>query len=400
MDRKTFLFLSVILFASLGIGAAVLAFNTHPGRFAALGLYAALVLLFVYINSRCFTNGSFVPARRYLLLLALALSVGIQLFDATPYAGFYFVIISAAALFHHRARFSAPFTAAAMLLSMLLLLYHSGFDFAEFWRSHGNYLLPRMFMLTGIVIARYAVRTGNKNRELAEKLQQSSLRLEDALDRLQANMQELKDTADLRAREALMQELHDRLGHLLTTASIGMQAVGVLIGRDAEAAKARLELAAGQIQQAVQSLRHVMDGTPALDEEGLGFTRSLMRLIGETETHADVAIRHNLRAENAEALDALPVQTRKFLFSALTEGLTNGIQHGAAKNFMLSLICGGGEVSFRLRDDGSGFDALKMGYGLLKMRREAQRLGAALQMDGSGGCMLDIRIPPQMGEAL
>ena len=87
MDRKTFRFLSVILFASLGVGAAVLAFNTHPGRFAALGLYAALVLLFVYINSRCFKGETFVPARRYLLFLAMALSAGIQLFDATPYAG-------------------------------------------------------------------------------------------------------------------------------------------------------------------------------------------------------------------------------------------------------------------------------------------------------------------------
>ena len=48
--------------------------------------------------------------------------------------------------------------------------------------------------------------------------------------------------AQLRAREALMDELHDKLGHTLTTVSVVAQAANVLVDTDTAAAKSKLRL--------------------------------------------------------------------------------------------------------------------------------------------------------------
>jgi signal transduction histidine kinase len=394
MDRKAFLITSGVMYSTLALGCAILFFNDHPDRFIALGLYALLALLFAYINHLNYRDGRY---SRWLLAAALALCLGIQFFDASGYPGFYFVILGCAAMFHLKLRFSGPFAALTVLLSLLPAL-HGDYTLAAIGTACGRYLLPRAFILAGIVIARYALLAGNKNRELAEQLQKKSAQLEEAFSQLQAGMEELKETADLRAREALMRELHDKLGHLLTTALIGAQAAEVLMDRDAQAAKARLGLAAEQIRQAMQALRRVITGGSLLDEEDQGFTQRLKLLISEAETHAGVVIRNDLDAQDAAALDALPAQVRVFIYNALTEGLTNGTRHGAARAFDFSLAHTADGWTFALRDDGRGFGELRPGYGLTKMRRDAERMGGTLQIDGSQGCSLAVCLPENAGE--
>jgi signal transduction histidine kinase len=87
-----------------------------------------------------------------------------------------------------------------------------------------------------------------------------------------------------------------------------------------------------------------------------------------------------------------------FLYNALTEGLTNGIRHGAAKGFGISLAHTPDGWAFALRDDGSGFSDFRPGYGLTKMRRDAERMGGTLQIDGSQGCSLAVCLPENAGE--
>jgi len=88
---------------------------------------------------------------------------------------------------------------------------------------------------------------------------------------------------------------------------------------------------------------------------------------------------------------------KKVLYSALQEGLTNGIKHGGARRFALTLDAEGGYVRFALRNDGAPYAAVPHGFGLTTLRDRAAELGGALRVaaDGDRGTVLELRFPVQ-----
>jgi signal transduction histidine kinase len=181
--------------------------------------------------------------------------------------------------------------------------------------------LPRLILIFAVAVSRYSVSISSKNRELAESLGQKAGELENALIKLQDYTEELKETADLRAKDQLMRELHDRLGHMLATASIGAQAAAVLVDRDPPAAKARIETVWEQIQAAMKSLRQVLNGGAIGAAEQEPVFGELVRLARETEARTGIPI--CVEYDSAEDFDALPLAQRSYLYNALMEGLTN-----------------------------------------------------------------------------
>ncbi len=393
MNSKPLSATSGVMYSALILGFVIMSFNTDSGRFIALGLFALLSLLLAYMSHLNLRDGYF---SIWLLAAATVLCVGIQFFDSSYYPGFYYLIVGSAAVFHLKLRRSGPIAVFMVLLSLLPTLGGT-YTLTAFEAACARYLLPRLFILAGMFIARYALIAEQRNRALAEQLQDKSTQLEEALGQLQTSMEELKETADLRARELLLRELHDKMGHLLTTALIGVQASEVLLDNDPQSSKARLALASEQIRQSMQALRHVITGGSLLDEEDKGLTQRLKKLMSEAEIHAGVVIRHSLDAQDAATLDALPPKLRVFIYNALTEGLTNGIRHGAAQAFDFSLTrCKSGWL-FTLQDDGEGFCEFTAGCGLTKMRQDAEKLNGTLRIDGSRGCVLTICIPDEAG---
>ena len=390
-----------IFFASMAIGAVVLVFNTGAGRAAALGLYAVLCAVMILNKLRYYRNGALRLPGRIILIAVLPLAVGILYFDHTPFVGFYFFILLSSAIITCPVRFSVPYALEAIAVYVLALLYRTGFDGALFWQENSGTMLSRAILVVIIAMSSYSMNVSRKNKELAESLQAKTGELEETLAKLEAYAAELEQTADLRAREALMEELHDRLGHILATAFIGAQAAGVLIDSDVAQARERLEVAARQIQTAMQSLRDVISGRTIACEDEETPSERMLTLVKETPQHTDIPITYRMAHEDLERFDALPVSRQIFLYNALMEGLTNGIRHGQVSRFDFRLWYADCALRFCLKDDGVGFDCLREGYGLSKMRRDAARLGARLTVSGESGCTLEISIPDEsMGEAL
>jgi signal transduction histidine kinase len=248
-----------------------------------------------------------------------------------------------------------------------------------------------MLLLFTVAITRYSISVNAKNRELAASLGQKTGELEDALAKLKVYTEELKETADLRAKDLLMRELHDRLGHMLATASIGAQAAAVLMDRDLPSAKERLKTVCEQIQAAMRSLREVLTGSTAGAAEQEATFCEFVRLYREAEARTGIPIHAVCPME--EDFNALPLTQRSFLYNALMEGLTNGIRHGHGTRFDVYLTIKDGNLFFNLRDDGIGFREIRYGYGLAKIEKDALRLDGSLTMKGEDGCEMTITLP-------
>lgn len=396
VDAKARTYFFILIYLCLIVGAAILCFNTAPERMIALALYAPFALLTLYHNRQHNRTAGAWRWGRLFVVIEFGLALCVQYFDHTPFSGFGVVIVIAMASRAGNLRFGIAFAGVSLATSTAMQYLQFHHSMQSFWQSIGTIILPRVFMTVSFLIARYNSVISAENRQLTDLLQQKTNELEVSLSKLRAYADDLKETADLRARDRLMRDLHDTLGHMLATASINAQAVTVLIDKDASAAKARLATVIQQIQTAMQSLRDVLSGK-TMDYSGDALTSAqFISLMRETEKRTEIPI--HIGMFMAEDYDALPVACRSFLYNALMEGLTNGIRHGGVTRFDFSLSKSAKMLYFTLRDNGTGFQELKYGYGLSKIRRDAQRLGGQLKMAGQSGCEMQIALPILTGK--
>jgi signal transduction histidine kinase len=318
--------------------------------------------------------------------------VVIQYFDRTVFSGFEVLIVTVMAVLSCKLRFSLPFAIISVLANMTMAYFmNTAVATEELWKHAGTIILPRVFFMLVICIARYNMTLVEKNWLLNQNLSQKTQELEKALDQLRTYTKELKETADLRAREQLLRDLHDKLGHMLVTASIGAQAAAVLIDQDTAAAKERLASVTMQIQGAMQSLRDVLAGkTISYTNNDLLFEQ-LQCLAKETGTQTGYDI--SIQGMGAQEYNELPLSHRSIFYNAFMEGLTNGIRHGKATSFICSLSIADRHAQFMLKDNGCGFSELGYGFGLSKIRQNTKKLGGFMAIDGKNGCTLSISLP-------
>ncbi|MNN29005.1 Sensor protein VraS [compost metagenome] len=99
-----------------------------------------------------------------------------------------------------------------------------------------------------------------------------------------------------------------------------------------------------------------------------------------------------------DPIEHLTLMQKKVIYHALQEGLTNGIRHGHCSEFSLSIRDDGSSVQFRLADNGTGSNDMKMGFGLKMMRERVKQLKGTLDIDSepNRGCLLRISLPYSM----
>lgn len=395
MDDSTVQPLNYLLYVSLLIGAAILYFGNSPQATIPMLLYMVYSALLIYHAKQYCLNEKRQKIGQLLLGVILVIAAGIHIFDHSKLTGFYLILLVTYALLVYQYRFSVPFSILAVIIYMTVLYNKSpASSWMDFWYENNVILIPRLMIICIFMTTIYISKMNSKNKQLADSLQSKTLELEKALNQVTVYAEELKETADLRAREKIMHDLHDKLGHVLATASIGAQAAIVLIDQDRISAKKRLEIVAENIQSAMQSVRDLISGGNTYRNEGeQGFAQSMISLLSETVRRTGISINHNLTEESGEVLNELPLPVRSFLYNALMEGLTNGIKHGAATEFEFGLTCTDNRVEFKLKDKGRGFNNLTFGFGLAKMQRDIKRLGGHFEISSQNGCLLNITIP-------
>ncbi|MEJ8305718.1 sensor histidine kinase [Saccharibacillus sacchari] len=220
--------------------------------------------------------------------------------------------------------------------------------------------------------------------ELADthaKLQQAHEELE------QATVQSLR-YAVLEERSRIARDIHDSIGHRLTSVIVQLQALPYVLKSDpAESeriVRTVLEVARSCMQE-VRVVVHEM-GT---DESGAGLV-SLRSLVQQT---ASVPGAPNivLTAQDAETNEQQewPPQIAATLYRCLQEALTNTIRHARAQQVQIAIAQTEREIVLDYRDDGilTAGAPLQEGFGLGGIRKRCVAVGgqcviAALEPHG------------------
>lgn len=205
---------------------------------------------------------------------------------------------------------------------------------------------------------------------------------------MRAASEALAETSVYAERTRIAQEIHDIVGHTLTSTIVQIEAGNRLLTKDLNGAT---ELFKGAQDLVRHSLKEIRNSVHMLKEDRYyDIEEALYQLIQDSERNTGVII-HAL----IDPISHLTLMQKKVIYHALQEGLTNGIKHGHCSEFSLSIREEGHAVHFRLADNGYGTDHIDMGFGLKMMRERVHQLKGTLYVESEPGkgCLLWIYIP-------
>ena len=217
---------------------------------------------------------------------------------------------------------------------------------------------------------------------------------------LEAYAAQVETLAVVEERNRLAREMHDSIGHRLTTAAVQLEGAQRLAASEPERAAALIGAGRQQVREALQDLRRTVGRLREPVEIELSLPQALHRLAASFQEATGLAIHLEL-PENACEVTAAQ---RLALYRTAQEGLTNIQRHAAAHQVWLRLECAPDRIALQVIDDGCGLPAGAglpdgAGFGLRGLRERAAQLDGAITLADrpGGGTILAIQLPVQEG---
>ncbi len=200
-----------------------------------------------------------------------------------------------------------------------------------------------------------------------------------------------EELATARERNRIAREIHDGLGHYLTTIHMQIQAARAILDRDRPRAEQTLAKAQNMAQQALGDVRRSVSALRLGPTDQRPLPDVLATLADETQASGVTA---SLRVVGEPR--TLGPQAEQTLYRAAQEGLTNVRKHAAASSATLTLDYRDPEcVRLVVQDDGQGAEATDSGFGLVGLRERVQLVGGSMRIDTApnAGLTLTAEVP-------
>lgn len=188
----------------------------------------------------------------------------------------------------------------------------------------------------------------------------------------------MEDLAKLKERNRIAEEVHNTVGHKLTTAIVSLEGAHLLFEKDPKEAHEKLNIARKQLKEGLSDIREVVK---AIDSGGLINTEvslraSIEHLIRDVEVQTGIQI-----VFNCGLTEKLLSLQEHVLLNALKEGITNAIKHAAPDRIEISLTQSDGQAVLSIVNDGKGCKSVREGFGLKSIRENTEAIGGKVKYE-------------------
>ena len=204
-------------------------------------------------------------------------------------------------------------------------------------------------------------------------------------------------TARLEERETISRNIHNSVGHSITAAVMTLDAADLLFDMDPEKAREKMNAANQRIRGSLESIRQAVR---VLDLENKyvsmsDFIRELMAVTDDFMMDTMIKVHTNFGDVNLDVM--IPHEHTEFLNGVLQELLSNGVRHGAADVFHVTLTADSKYMKLKVIDNGkSDFsennqkERIEQGFGLKKMISYVERCGGRVDFSNDNGFKIEI----------
>ena len=193
--------------------------------------------------------------------------------------------------------------------------------------------------------------------------------------------------ADLE-RSRIARDIHDALGHSLTTLDVQLELAQSLYDREPQRAAKSIDIAKQLSSKCLQDVRYVLH---AMHHSNFDLNQASLTLIEQFNHNQKLRIHHSFN------FSQLPLQVAYQLYCVAQEALTNIQKHADASYVKIEGITSSEGVCLTIEDNGQGFDKLLAhnGFGLQNMRTRVFSLGGQIEIDSQPqvGTKLRVFVP-------
>lgn len=371
----------------------IVAFEVFALRVIADNAQNSYYILIVSLLAYCFVimlvNNLLSVERSRLLYyllpaIQLLLAIPLQYLDSTYNVQYILMIIAAGIINKFPMPPAKTYTIAAFAAFLIgstakALRYYRMVDFNDII----SYLYINTLVFLLIIAAFYTL----KKQLLTNR------RLDATLQRVREQAGQIEKMGALAERNRITGEIHDTVGHTLTSAVISIEAAEKLLEKDVGKAAEKLSLARIQVKRGLEDIRSSVRAIRIGGEET--FEHALAQMLEDVRQTTGLVI--NCIIETKSVL--LSVQ-QGILLLAIKECITNALKHGKCTEIDVLVQEYKEAVRLTFSDNGTGTDQVVPGSGLSIMKERVQSIGGVLQVESFKGEGFTVNISIPVGISL
>jgi len=210
--------------------------------------------------------------------------------------------------------------------------------------------------------------------------------------RLWEQLQHADALSSERERTRIARDIHDGLGHSLTTAGIQIEVAEAQLATDPAATRQAMKRARDCISRGLADVRAAVSSLRQSPLDGRTLAEAIADLAADSD-RGEKKIEYQCRGVPRK----LPAQLSLTLYRAAQEGLSNVLKHADAGHVWIVLDFESDHcASLTIEDDGDGdFEPAQDGFGLESLRERAMLAGGDFEAirRSNGGFRLRLSVP-------
>lgn len=213
----------------------------------------------------------------------------------------------------------------------------------------------------------------NENKDirlLNQQLQVTASELELANIQLKEYATEYGEIVKMKERNRLAREIHDILGHSLTSITTGIEACMEIIGINPELAKKQLEKILELSRKGLLDVRRSVRELKIDSLKKYELIPAIKNLVSDINVCTAVKVDVSIKGTILKLKD----DEEQTIYRIIQESITNAIRHGKANHIFVDIEYVNHTILIRIKDDGIGCENIIAGFGLTHIRERVEML--------------------------
>lgn len=256
---------------------------------------------------------------------------------------------------------------------------------SKFNKSIEEGIINLVIMFIFIILLNYISRLNNTKREaqrLYDKLRVSEEKLIETKNHLEECLTSIEELTVLKERNRISREIHDSVGHSLSTAMIQLSAMESIADKEGSMLKDMARNLRDFINESFQDVKKAVSELKSDDYDNYRGIIRIQELCKNFEKMSGVEV--NIILSKGDW--TLSTKQSSHLYRITQEVLSNALRHGKASKVKVIMNFTENDFVISFKDDGIGTDIIKeSGFGLKNIRERSEEIDGIIDVSSEIG---------------